>query len=116
MTFLWKKPVLTISNYEIQVNRTAKLKQCKLDVRREQWLSQRSQGESLLWTHMMTLHMLIGVRSTEFQRLLKNQSVLHALQLMSPVEIRSIQFSFLAVMGLDVLMPFEMQQPLLFCS
>ncbi|CAM6032335.1 unnamed protein product [Sphagnum compactum] len=29
-----------------KVNRTAKLKQCKLDVRREQWLSQRSQGQS----------------------------------------------------------------------
>jgi hypothetical protein len=28
-----------------KVNRTAKLKQCKLDVRREQWLSQRSQGK-----------------------------------------------------------------------
>jgi hypothetical protein len=85
------------------VNKTAKLKQCKLDVRREQWLSQHFQGESFLCTHMMILHMLIGARSTKFQRSWKNQSILHALQLMSYVEIRLIQFSFLAVMGLNAL-------------
>lgn len=28
----------------VQGNRAAKLKQCKLDARREQWLSQGSQG------------------------------------------------------------------------
>ena len=33
--------------YSVQVNRSAKLKQCKLDARREQWLSQGSQGMSL---------------------------------------------------------------------
>jgi hypothetical protein len=63
-----KKPVLTISNYETHVNRTTKLKQCKLDVQQEQWLFQRSQGESLLCTHILILHMLIGAKSTKFQR------------------------------------------------
>lgn len=41
-----KKLVLWISECEAQVNRTPKLKQCKLDVRREQWLCQPSPGES----------------------------------------------------------------------
>lgn len=36
-------PVL-IALLVVQGNRSAKLKQCKLDARREQWLSQGSQG------------------------------------------------------------------------
>lgn len=39
--------------YSVQVNRSAKLKQCKLDARREQWLSQGSQGMSLCLRMML---------------------------------------------------------------
>jgi hypothetical protein len=63
-----KKHVLTIFDYETHVNRTAKLKQCKLNVQQEQWLFQRFQGESLMCTHILILHMLIRVKFTEFQR------------------------------------------------
>ncbi len=63
-----KKLIITISDYETHVNKNAMLKQCKLDVQQKQWLFQRSQGESLMCTHILILHMLIGAKSIEFQR------------------------------------------------
>jgi hypothetical protein len=46
-----------------QVNRTAKLKQCKLDARREQWLSKGSQG---VFLHPLCLNNILQFLDVKF--------------------------------------------------